>query len=208
MTHERGLKRYNVNTQHFLFQNVMVSLTVINLVLKFNVTQALISSYLYCDQVVLDEIEKIEYLKNHNDFNINISFLENFVKKDNQNITNENFDVFINNCRDTNDVFLMLIKDNNTLKLPNKKCKNLQLYIDNQRFQNGISSNLDAFIELKNRSEYTNEFILDHNRFLNNYNICSFPIDRNSRNDKSNKYINITGLGIDDDNFKAVLMWR
>ena len=51
----------------------------------------------------------------------------------------------------------MLIKDdNNTLKLPNKKCKNLQLYIDNQRFQNGISSDLDAFIELKNRSEYTN----------------------------------------------------
>ena len=49
----------------------------------------------------------------------------------------------------------MLIKDDdNTLKLPNKKCKNLQLYIDNQRFQNGISSNLDAFIGLKNRSVY------------------------------------------------------
>ena len=39
--------------------------------------------------------------------------------------------------------------NNNTLRLPNKKCKNLQLYIDNQRFQNGISSDLDAFIELK-----------------------------------------------------------
>ena len=107
----------------------------------------------------LDEIEKIEYLKNHNNFNINILFLENFVKKDNNNITNENFDVFINNCRNTNDVFLMLIKDNTTMKLPNKKCKNLQLYIDNQRFQNGISSNLDAFIELKSRSE-NNRWIL------------------------------------------------
>ena len=76
----------------------------------------------------------------------------------------------------------MLIKDDivtqgvhsNTLRLPNKKAKNLQLYIDNQRFQNGISSDLDAFIELKNRSEYTNEFILDYNRFLNNYTIYSF----------------------------------
>ena len=116
---------------------------------QINVTQTLVSSHLYVDQVVLDEIEKLEYLKNHNNFNINISFLENFVKKDNQNITNENFDVFMNNCRNTNDVFLMLIKDNNTLKLPNKKCKNLQLYIDNQQFQNGISSNVDAFIELK-----------------------------------------------------------
>ena len=84
-----------------------------------NVTQTLISSHLYVDQVILDEIEKIEYLKNHNNFNMNISFLENFVKKDNTNITNENFDVFINNCRNTNDVFLMLIKDNNnTLHLP------------------------------------------------------------------------------------------
>ena len=53
-------------------------------------------------------------------------------------------------------------------------------------------------IELKNRSEYANEFILDYNRFLNNYTIYSFPIYRNSRNDKSNKYINITGLGIDE----------
>ena len=27
--------------------------------------------------------------------------------------------------RNGNDVFLMLIKDDNTIKLPNKKCKNL-----------------------------------------------------------------------------------
>ena len=86
----------------------------------------------------------------------------------------------------------MLIKDNdNTLKLPNKKCKNLQLYIDNQRFQNGVLSDLDTFIELKSRSENNDEFILDYNRFLNNYTIYSFPVYRNSRNDKSNKYINI-----------------
>ena len=172
-----------------------------------NVTQTLVSSHLYVDQVVLNEIEKIEYLKNHNNFNINISFLENCFKKDNQNITNENFDIFINNCKNTNDVFLMLIKDNNTLKLPNKKCKNIQLYIDNQRFQNGISSDLDAYIELKNRSEYVNEFILDYSRFLNNYVIYSFPVYRNSRNDKSNKYINIAGQGIDDDNSKAIIIW-
>ena len=31
-------------------------------------------------------------------------------------------------------------------------------------------------IELKNRSEYTNEFILDYNKFLNNYTIYSFPM--------------------------------
>ena len=174
-----------------------------------NVTQTLVSSHLYVDRVILDEIEKLEYLKNHNNFNVNIIFLENYVKKDNNNITNENFDVFVNNVRNCNDLFLLLIKDNNnTLKLPNKKCKNLQLYIDNQKFQTEILSDLDAYIELKNRSEYANEFILDYNRFLNNYTIYSFPIYRNSRFDKNNKYIIISGLGIDDDDSKAIIIWR
>ena len=174
-----------------------------------NLTQTLVSSHLYVDRVILDEIEKLEYLKNHNNFNVNITFLENYVKKDNNNITNENFDVFVNNVRNCNDLFLLLIKDNNnTLKLPNKKCKNIQLFIDNQRFQTEILSDLDAYIELKNRSEFVNEFIIDYNRFLNNYTIYSFPIYRNSRFDKNSKYINISGQGIDDDNSKAIIIWR
>ena len=174
-----------------------------------NVTQTLVSSYLYVDRIILHEIEKLEYLKNHNNFNVNITFLENYVKKNNDNITNEIFDVFVNNVRNCNNLFLLLIKDdNNTLKIPNKKCKNLQLYIDNQKFQTEILSDLDAYTELKNRSEYVNEFILDYNRFLNNYTIYSFPIYRNSRFDKNNKYINITGLGVDDNDSKAVIIWR
>ena len=174
-----------------------------------NVTQTLVSSHLYVDRVILHEIEKLEYLKNYNNFNVNITFLENYVKKDNNNITNEHFDVFVNNVRNCNDLFLLLIKDNNnTLKLPNKKCKNIQLYIDNQKFQTEILSDLDAYTELKNRSEYTNEFILDYNRFLNNYTIYSFPIYRNSRFDKNNKYINISGLGVDDNDSKAIIIWR
>ena len=91
-----------------------------------NVTQTLVSSHLYVDRVILHEIEKLEYLKNHNNFNVNIKFLKNYVKKDNNNITNEYFDVFVNNVRNFNDLFLLLIKDNNnTLKLPNKRCKNI-----------------------------------------------------------------------------------
>ena len=199
--------------------NIPLEFAEINLTLKLvdqiyvtdqeNVTQTLVSSHLYVDRVILDEIEKLEYLKNHNNFNINITFLENYVKKDNNNITNENFDVFVNNVRNCNDLFLLLIKDNNnTLKLPNKKCKNLQLYIDNVKFQTEILSDLDAYTELKNRSEYLNEFILDYNRFLNNYTIYSFPIYRNTRFNKNNKYINISAVGIDNDDSKAIIMWR
>ena len=174
-----------------------------------NVSQSLVSSHLYVDRVILEEIEKLEYLKNHNNFNVNITFLENYIKKDNYNIINENFDVFVDNVRNCNDLFLLLIKNNNnTLKLPNKKCKNIQLYIDNQKFQSEIFSDLDAYTELKNRSEYVNEFILDYNRFLNNYTIYSFPIYRNSRFDKNNRYINISGLDVDDDDSKAIMIWR
>ena len=198
--------------------NIPLEFAEFNLILKLvdeiyvtdqeNVTQTLVSSHLYVDRVILDELEKIEYMKNHNNFNVNISFLENYVKKNNNNITNESFDVFVNNVRNCNDLFLLLIKDNNTLKLPNKKCQNLQLYIDNQKFQTEVLSDLDAYIELKNRSEYVNEFILDYNRFLNNYTIYSFSIYRNTRFDKNNKYINITGLGVDDDDSKAIIIYR
>ena len=147
----------------------------------------------------------MEYLKNHNNFNVNITFLENDVKKDNNNIKNENFDVFINNVRNGSDLFLLLTKNNNeTLKLSNKKCKNIQLFIDNQKFQTEILSDLDVYIELKNRLEYINDFILDYDRFLNNYTIYSFPIHRDSRNDKNNRCLNISGQGIDDDDSKAI----
>ena len=107
--------------------NIPLEFAEFNLILKLvdqiyvtdqdNVTQTLVSSHLYVNRVFLDEIEKIGYLKNHNNFNVNITFLENYVKKDSNNITNESFDVFINNVRNCNDLFLLLIKDNiNTLK--------------------------------------------------------------------------------------------
>ena len=57
--------------------------------------------------------------------------------KDSQSIKNGNFNVGANNCTNTNDMFLMLIKDSNTLQIPNKRAKDLQLYIGNHIFQTG-----------------------------------------------------------------------
>ena len=202
-------KNLNIPLEFAEFNLTLKLVDQIYVTYQDNVTQTLVNSHLYVDRVILHEIEKLEYLKNHNNLNVNITFLENYVKKDNNNITNENFDVFVNNIRNCNDLFLLLIKDNNnTLKLPSKKCKNIQLYIDNQKFQTEILSNLDAYTEFKNRSEYVNEFILDYNRFLNNYTIYSLPIYRESRFDKNNKYINISAQGIDDNDSKAIITWR
>ena len=180
-----------------------------------NTTQTLVSASLYVDQVELHEMEEIQFVKNYNNFDVNIPFLENFVIRDSQNITNNEFNVGANNCTNTNDMFLMLVKDDivgendthtNTLRLPNKRAKNLQLYIGNQLFQTGIKSDLEAYLELKKRSEFFDEFIIDYNRFLNNYTIYAFPINRYSKKDKSTKYINITGIGVDENASKAILV--
>ena len=200
-------KNLNVPLEFAEFNSTLKLVDQIYVTDQENVTQTLVSAHLYIDQVILHKIEKLEYLKNHNNLNVNITFLENYVKKDNNNdITDAPFDVFVNNVRNYNDLFLLLIKDNNnTLKLSNK---NIQLYIDNQKFQTEILSDLDAYIELKNRSDYANEFILDYNRFLNNYTIYSFPIYRDSRFNKNNKYIYISGQGNDNDDSKAIIIWR
>ena len=174
-----------------------------------NTSQTLVSASLYVDQIELHEMEEIQFVKNYNNFDVNIPFLENFVIRDSQNITNQEFNIGANNCTNTNDMFLMLVKDdNNTLRLPNKRAKNLQLYIGNQLFQTGIKSDLEAYLELKKRSEFFDEFIIDYNRFLDNYNIYAFTIYRYSKKDKSTKYINITGTGVDENDSKAILVWR
>ena len=181
-----------------------------------NTSQTLVSANLYVDQVILHEMEEIQLVKNHSNFDVNISFLENYVEKDSQSITDGEFNVSGNNCSNTNYVFLMLVKDdvvtnnthNTSLRLPNKRVKDLQCYIGYQKFQSSVNTDLEAFIELKKRSEYFNEFIIDYNRFLNNYTIYSFPINRYARKDKSTKHINITGVGVDGDALKAVLVWR
>ena len=72
-----------------------------------NTSQALVSANLYVDQVVLHEMEEIQFVKNHNNFDVNISFLENFVNKDFQSITDGEFNVSANNCTNSNDVFLI-----------------------------------------------------------------------------------------------------
>ena len=174
-----------------------------------NTTQTLVSANLYVDQVTLHEMEEIQFVKNYNNFDVNISFLENFVNRDSQNITNQEFNIGANNCTNTNDMFLMLVEDNNnTLHLPNKRAKNLQLYIGNQLFQTGIKSDLESYLELKKRSEFFDEFIIDYNRFLNNYTIYAFPINRYAKKDKSTKYINIIGTGVCKGASKGILVWR
>ena len=157
-----------------------------------------LNQHIYTDVCYLDEGNKIEYHKNINKFNKTIPIFENHVRINNDKIEGDNFNFFVNNVRNCKNIFLMLIKDDSIVKIPNKSCSNIQMYIDNEKFQNPIDNNIDAFINFKNRSPYTNEILLNYSQFLNNYLIYCFPLERMIKNDFENKFINI--MGNPDDN--------
>ena len=98
----------------------------------------------------------------------------------------------LNNVINCKNMYLMFIKDDAVVKIPNKSCTDIQLKIDSQKFQNPIDNNLDAYIIFKNRSPYNNEFLLNYNQFVDNYLIYSFPLDRVLKYDSGSKSVDIS----------------
>ena len=142
-----------------------------------SVTQTIKSALLYTDVCYLDEKNKIDYIKNINKFNKTIPIFDNNVKIDNNKILANKFTMHLNNVSNCKNMYLMFIKDDAIIKIPNKSCSDIQIKIDSQIFQNPITNNVDSFIIFKNRFPYNNEFLLNYNQFVNNYLIYSFPLD-------------------------------
>ena len=63
-----------------------------------------------------------------------------------------NFNKLVN-CKN---MYLMFIKDDAVVKIPDKSCSDIQIKIDSQQFQNPIMNNTDAYIIFKNRPPYNN----------------------------------------------------
>ena len=105
-------------------------------------------------------------------------------------------------------MYLMFIKDNSIVKIPDKSCSNIQLKINSEKFENVIESNIDAFFIFKNRSPYTIEFLLNYNQFLNNYLVYSFPLDRMLKHDSGNKSIIINGEPDDNSSSSAIVIYQ
>ena len=156
-------------------------------------SQTIKSAYLFTDICYLDEKTNLDYLKNINKFNKTIPFFDNNVVINHNKIAANNFTIHVNNVYNCKNMYLMFIKDNSIVKIPNKSCSNIQLKVNSEKFQNVIENNNDAFLIFKNRSPYTNEFLLNYNQFLNNYLIYAFPLDRMLKNDSGNKSIIING---------------
>ena len=171
-------------------------------------SQTIKSAYLYTDICYLDEKTNLDYLKNINKFNKTIPFFDNNVVINHNKIENANFTIHVNNVYNCKNMYLMFIKDNSIVKIPNKSCSNIQLKVNSEKFQNVIENNNDAFLIFKNRSPYTNEFLLNYNQFLNHYLIYSFPLDRMLKNDSGNKSIIINGEPDDNSTSTAIIIYQ
>ena len=174
-----------------------------------NITsQTIQSAYLYTDVCYLDEKTNLDYLTNINKFNKTIPIFDNNVVINNNEIAGNNFTIHLNSVYNCKNMYLMFIKNDSIIKIPDKSCSNIQLKVNSEIFQNVIENNLDAFLIFKNRSPYTNEFLLDCNQFLNNYLKYSFPLDRMLKNDSGSKSIIINGNPDDNEKSRAIIIYQ
>ena len=170
--------------------------------------QTIKSAYLFTDICYLDEKTNLDYLKNINKFNKTIPIFDNNVVINNDKIAANNFTINVNNVYNCKNMYLMFIKDGSIVKIPNKSCSNIQLKVNSEKFQNIIENNTDAYLIFKNRSPYTNEFLLNYNQFINNYLVYSFPLDRMLKNDSGNKSIIINGEPDDNSSSSAIIIYQ
>ena len=119
---------------------------------------------------------------------------------------NENFT--INNIRNSDSVYIYGITDTKQTglnnELPSVNLDNPYLSIDNIRFENPILNNISAYNILRNKSNYSDNFIITSKEFLDNYRIYCFNVNRNTQN---NKFMNIT-TNIDNTTSTIFIVWK
>ena len=203
LTFPLEFSEYNISIQLQVVDEIYYKTAAVNIE-----NQTIKSAYLFTDVCYLDEKNNLDYLKNINKFNKTIPIFDNNVVINYDKIAANNFTIHVNNVYNCKNIYLMFIKDNSIVKIPNKSCSNIQLKINSEKFQNVIENNIDAFLIFKNRSPYTNEFLLNYNQFLDNYLIYSFPLDRMLKNDYGNKSIIINGEPDDNSSSSAIVIYQ
>ena len=158
------------------------------------------SAYLIVEEIKLDEEEEIRYLKKlDNGYIKTINFLENHVKIFNDKFNINRQDFYLNNVRNGDSIFIYGILDANKTGLnydmPSVKLNEPYLLIDNVRFENTISDDISEYKALKNKSMYSNNFIINYDDFIYYYRIYFWNISTQIKDDNANKFINIlTGM--------------
>ena len=161
------------------------------------------SAFSYVNEIELNESDNIEYLKMlDNGYIKKINFLENDVRKF-TNIANGNQDFNIHNVRNCNSSYFYGILntriEGNLYKLPNKQFENINCLVDNIKIDNRIPNDIESYMILKDKSLDKDKFLINYSDFIENYRIYSFNLDRIIKDDKSNKFINITCESVSND---------
>ena len=93
-------------------------------------SQTIKSAYLFTDVCYLDEKTNLDYLKNINKFNKTTPIFDNNVVINHNKTAATNFTIHVNNVYNCKNMYLIFIKDNSIVKIPNKSCSNIQLKIN------------------------------------------------------------------------------
>ena len=168
--------------------------------------------YLYTEEVKLTDSDNIKYLKMlDNKFTKKINFMENHTVTFDGKLKEINEDFAINNTRNSDSVFIYGILNVNKVglnnDLPSVKFENIQLNIDNIRFENPIPNDISAYNIIKNKSNHSDNFIITYEEFLEYYRIYCFNVNRQTQNDSNNKFMNII-TNIEETSSTVYIVWR
>ena len=187
----------NIDIIHYGEFNILIDLIdEIFVSSRDGVTYDIKSANLIVEEIKLSEEDEIRYLKKLDDGYIKtINFLENHVKIFNDRFNINRQDFYLNNVRNGDSIYIYGILDANKTELnydmPSVKFNEPCLLIDNVRFENPIPNDISAYKALKNKSMYSNNFIINYDDCINYYRIYFWNISRQILHDKAYKFINI-----------------
>ena len=194
---------FNINIQ--LINNIFVTS-------RDGCTYKIKNAYLYTEEVKLTDSDNIKYLKMlDNKFTKKINFMENHTLTFDGKLKEVNEDFATNNIRNSDSVFIYGILNVNKVglnnDLPSVGFENVQLNIDNIRFENPIPNDISAYNILKYKSNHSDNFIITYEEFLENYRIYCFNVNRQTQNDINNKFMNII-TNIENTSSTVYIVWR
>ena len=203
----------NIDIIHYGEFNILIDLIdEIFVSSREGITYDIKSAYLIVEEIKLSEEDEIRYLKKlDNGYIKTIHFLENHVKifNDQFNINRQNF--YLNNVRNRDSIFIYGILDANKTGLnydmPSVKFNEPYLLVDNFRFENTIPNDISAYKSLKNKSMYSNNFIINYDDYTNYYRIYFWNISRQIKDDNANKFINIL-TGMEESACKVYIVFK
>ena len=187
----------NIDNIHYGEFNILIDLIdEIFVSSREGVTYNIKSAYLIVEEIKLSEEDEIRYLKKlDNGYIKTINFLENHVKIFNDKFNINGQDFYLNNVRNGDSIYIYGILDANktglSYDMPSVKFNEPYLLIDNVRFENSIPNDISAYKSLKNKSTYSNNFIINYDDYINYYRIYLWNISRQIKDDNANKFINI-----------------